>query len=92
MNWNRLLFSARTMTDMMGQDILMMNNNMMIQMMDEPETRDKMTELMIEHTDQFQEIRSQELDDEQFNLQVMELLKQRIEKMKELMDGPAHIK
>ncbi len=80
------------MTDMMGQDILMMNNNMMIQMMDEPETRDKMTELMIEHTDQFQEIRSQELDDEQFNLQVMELLKQRIEKMKELMDSPAHIK
>ncbi len=69
--------------DMMNQG--MMDNNMMMDMMKDPETREKMIDLMIEHTEQFQEIRSQDLDDEQLNQQMMELMKQHMEKMQNLM-------
>jgi len=56
-------------------------------MAEDPQTRDKMIELMIEHTKQFQELRSQKLDETQFNQKMMELIKQHIKKMQDLMKG-----
>ena len=67
------------MRQMMGQDMMMDNN-----MMEDPETRN----MMVEHTEQFQELRSQKLDEKQFNPKIM---KQHMEKIQDLMkDNDMH--
>lgn len=70
---------------MQGQGMMM--NQDMIQIMQDPETREKMIEIMTEYVDQMQELLSSEITDEEFNEQMSELIQQNMQKMQELMSN-----
>ncbi len=69
---------------MMGNG--MMGSEMMQEMMEDPETRIKMINLMNEHVTDMQELLSSKLSDEEFDATMIELMEKHQQYMIELMD------
>ncbi len=70
---------------MMGSG--MMNSEIMTQMMQDPETRDKMIQIMSRHVEDMQELLSSKLTDDEFSTQIMKLMQ---DHMKEIQDLSNH--
>lgn len=72
---------------MQGQGI-MMNQEMMMQMMQNPETREKIIQIMSEHVTEMQELLSSELTGDEFNTKMIELMQDHMKEMQDLMLNP----
>lgn len=94
--------AMKQMREMMGSDMMMndmpgsmmysgmqgmMNQDMMMQMMQDPETREKMIQIMSEHVDEMQKLLSSELTVDEFNVQMAELMQDHMEEMQSLMSN-----
>ena len=76
------------MQQMMGGGMMeqgMMSSEAMKEMMEDPETRMKMIDLMSEHVFDMQELLSSELSDEEFNARMIELMEKHQQSMSEMM-------
>ena len=76
------------MQQMMGGGMMeqgMMSSEMMKEMMEDPETRNKMIGLMSTHITEMQELLSSELSDEEFDTKMIELTEKHQQSMSELM-------
>ena len=76
------------MQQMMGGGMMeqgMMSSEMMKEMMEDPETRNKMIGLMSTHITEMQELLSSELSDEEFDTKMIELIEKHQQSMSELM-------
>ena len=76
------------MQQMMGGGMMeqgMMSSEMMKEMMEDPETRNKMIGLMSTHITEMQELLSSELSDEEFDTKMIELMEKHQQSMSELM-------
>jgi len=86
---NQMMGSNMTQNGMMmGNMAGMMQDNMMMQLMQDPETRKKMIELMKEHVSEMDELLSSNLTDDEFNMKMAELMQEHIQSMQDLM--PSH--
>jgi len=73
---------------MMGSGMQgMMNQDMMMQMMQDPETREKMIQIMSKHVNEMQELLSSELTDDEFDTQMTELMQIHMNEMQDIMSG-----
>jgi non-homologous end joining protein Ku len=70
---------------MMGNNTRMMHDNMMMELMKEPETREKMIELMKEHISEMNELFSSNLSDDEFNMKMVNLMQDHMQSMQDLM-------
>ena len=92
------------MRSMMGSDMMMnnmtgdmmysgmqgmMNQDMMMQMMQDPETKEKMVQMMSKHIEEMQNLLSSELTDDEFNSQMMELMQTHMKEMQSMMSSPS---
>jgi hypothetical protein len=60
-------------------------------MMQDPETREKMIQIMSEHIPEMQELLSSDLSDENFNQRMIEIMQDHQKSMQELMPSqPMH--
>lgn len=87
------MMESNMVDDMSGNmmDSGMMNQDMMMQMMQDPETREKMIQIMTKHVSEMQDLLSLELTDDEFNTQMMELMQNHMSEMKGLMSSqPMH--
>ncbi len=78
------------MQQMMGGGMMeqgMMSSEMMKEMMEDPESRNKMIGLMSTHITEMQELFSSELSDEGFDTKMIELMEKHQQSMSELMSG-----
>ena len=66
----------------------MMHDNMMMQLLQDPETRKEMIELMKEHISEMDELLSSNLTEEEFNMKMAELMQEHMQSMQDLM--PSH--
>ena len=74
--------------DMMGSGMQgMMNHDMMMQMMQNPETKEKMIQIMSKHVGEMQQLLSSELTEEEFNEQMTKLMQNHMAEMQELMSS-----
>ncbi len=76
------------MQQMMGGGMMeqgMMSSEMMKEMMEDPETRNKMIGLMSTHITEMQELLSSELSDEEFDTKMIDLMEKHQQSMSELM-------
>jgi hypothetical protein len=87
--------NKETMDQMMGmmgygmQGI--MDQDMMMQMMQDPETKEKMIQIMAKHVSEMQELLTSELTDDEFNTQMTELMQNHMSEMQGLMSSqPMH--
>ena len=80
------------MMDMTGSGMQgMMNQDMMMQMLQDPETKEKMIQIMSKHVNEMQELLSSELTDEEFNTQMATLMENHMGEMQNLMSNqPMH--
>ncbi|MDH3781025.1 MAG: hypothetical protein OES15_09260 [Nitrosopumilus sp.] len=84
-------------TDMMMNDMTggmmgsgmqeMMNHDMMMQMLQNPETKEKMIQTMSKHVGEMQQLLSSELTEEEFNVQMTKLMQNHMTEMQELMSS-----
>lgn len=67
-----------TMSDMseMMNSGMMMDQNMMMQIMKDPQMRNKMIELMKKHVSDMKELLSSNISEDEFNKRMMELLQE----------------
>ena len=76
------------MQQMMGGGMMeqgMMSSEMMKEMMEDPETRNKMIGLMSTHITEMQELLSSELSDDEFDTKMIDLMEKHQQSMSELM-------
>jgi len=72
--------------DMMGSGMQgMMNQDMVMQMMQDPETREKMIQSMSKHVGEMQDLLSSELTNDEFNTKMTELIESHMKEMQTLM-------
>ena len=64
---------------------MMMNQETMMQIMQNPETREKMIQYMDEHVIEMRELLSSKVSDEEFNSKMLEMMHEHMEQMQELM-------
>ena len=80
------------MQQMMGGGMMeqgMMSSEMMKEMMEDPETRNKMIELISPHITEMQELLSSELSDEEFDAKMIEIMEKHHQALRVLMhDDP----
>ena len=96
--------TMQQMKNMMGSDMMMnnmtgdmmdsgmqgmMNQDMMMQMMQDPETKEKMVQMMSKHIEEMQNLLSSELTDDEFNSQMMELMQTHMKEMQSMMSSPS---
>ena len=90
--------AMQQMMSMMGTDMMMngmtgsgmqemMNHDMMMQMMQNPETKEKMIQIMSKHVGEMQQLLSSELTEEEFNEEMTKLMQNHMTEMQELMSG-----
>jgi len=90
-------------SDMMGNNMTewmmdsgmqgMMSQDMMMQMMHNPETREKMIQIMSKHVDEMQKLLSSKLTEDEFNTQMIELMQDHMTEMHGLMsENPETLK
>ena len=82
--------AMQQMMNMMGSEMQggeMMNQEMMMQMMQDPETRNKMIELMSDNVMEMDSLLSSELNEEEFNQKMIELMTKHQQQMQELMQS-----
>jgi hypothetical protein len=65
----------------------MMSSESMREMMEDPETRNKMIELMSPHITEMQELLSSELSDEEFDAKMIEIMEEHHQALRVLMQG-----
>ena len=74
--------------DMVGSGMQgMMNHDMMMQMLQNPETKEKMIQIMSKHVGEMQQLLSSELTEEEFNEEMTKLMQNHMTEMQELMSG-----
>ena len=76
------------MQQMMGDGAMgqgMMSSEMMMEVMEDPETRMMMINLMTEHVEDMQDLLSSELTDEEFDTKMIELMDKHQQSMSEMM-------
>ena len=80
------------MQQMMGGGMMqqeMMSSEAMKEMMEDPETRNKMIELMSPHITEMQELLSSELSDEEFDAKMIEIMEEHHQALRVLMHEPS---
>jgi len=70
---------------MMGSG--MMNQDMMMQMIQDPEIKEKMIQIMSKHVDEMQNLLSSELTDDEFNTQMSQIMQSHMSEMQDLMSN-----